>query len=279
MEPSDGGAAPRHPYPRKRFGQHFLEPVWVSRLVGLIEAQPGETILEIGPGRGAITRPLAASGADLRVVEVDRDLAAALRSDLPPTVTVICADFLAMDEAALFGEAPRVRVVGNLPYNLSTPILFRLLDLARSTGRIADATLMLQREVADRVLAGPGTGDYGPLAIAIGMHADCSRLLSLPPGAFRPPPKVHSAVIRLVFRRPALMPRDEACFTDVVRTIFQQRRKTLANALRPCADRHGLESLALLAAAVIDPRRRPETLTFADLVRLADAFPPRTDAP
>jgi 16S rRNA (adenine1518-N6/adenine1519-N6)-dimethyltransferase len=271
-EQRDDGAR-RVPRPRKRFGQHFLEPAWVARLVGLIRAGPGETIVEIGPGRGALTRPLAASGASLRVVEVDRDLAAALRHELPPSVSVVEADFLTLDAERLFGDAPRVRVVGNLPYNLSTPILLRLVDLARSTGRVADATVMLQREVADRVLAGPGTGDYGPLSIALGMYADRTRLLALPPGAFRPPPKVHSAVVRLDFRSPARVPRDEARFNEVVRSIFQQRRKTTANALRPLAEREGVDSQMLLQTAELDPKRRPETLSLSELIDLADAFP------
>ncbi len=273
MTGSGASGAPRpRPRPRKRFGQHFLEPAWVTRLVGLIAPAPGETILEIGPGRGAITRPLAASGAALRVVEVDRDLAAALAADLPQA-TVICANVLNLGAEALLGGAPRARVVGNLPYNLSTPILFRLLDLAASTGRISDATLMLQREVAERIVAGPGSGEYGPLAIATAMRADCTRLLALPPGAFRPPPKVHSSVIRLTFRDPRLVPRDERRFTEVVRTVFQQRRKTMANALRPLAEREGLDSRALLMSAAIDPGRRPESLALPELIALSDCFP------
>jgi 16S rRNA (adenine1518-N6/adenine1519-N6)-dimethyltransferase len=269
MRPARAPGAPGRP--RKRFGQHFLEPVWVTRLVELIRAVPGETIVEIGPGRGAITRPLAASGAMLRVVEVDRDLAAALRADLPRTVTIVEADFLELDADRLFGEAARVRVVGNLPYNLSTPILFRLLELARRTGRITEAIVMLQREVADRVLAGPGSGDYGPLAIGLGLFTDRTRLLSLPPGAFRPPPKVHSAVVRLVFRPPAQLPRSEARFDEVVRSIFQQRRKTVANALRPVSTRAGFDAQRALLATGIDPARRPETLSLAELVALSDA--------
>src|SRR5262249_26126259 len=137
------------------------------------------------------------------------------------------------------------------------------------TGRIVDATVMLQREVADRVVAEPGGGDYGPLAIMIGLYADRTRLLTLPPGAFRPPPKVHSAIVRLVFRPPAVTIADDVFFERMVRTLFQQRRQTIANALAPFAAPRGLDGAAALARAGLDPRRRPETLQLAELSALA----------
>jgi 16S rRNA (adenine1518-N6/adenine1519-N6)-dimethyltransferase len=189
---------------RKRFGQHFLERAWVEKLVALVAAQPTDTILEIGPGRGALTLPLAATGATIRAIEIDRDLAADLVAHALPNVTVINGDVLHLSPADALGEAPRLRIVGNLPYNVSSPILFRLLELWRDTHRLIDATLMLQREVAIRVAATPGTGDYGPLSILTALHADVDTLLQLPPGAFRPPPKVHSSVIRLRFRPPTV---------------------------------------------------------------------------
>jgi 16S rRNA (adenine1518-N6/adenine1519-N6)-dimethyltransferase len=260
---------PDRPRARKRFGQHFLERVWAERVAALIAPVEGDVLVEIGPGPGALTLPLAATGVPLRAIEVDRDLAAALAPRLPANAEIVSADFLSLDPPTLFGEHDRVRVVGNLPYNLSSPILMRLVDLARATGRIVDATVMLQREVADRVTAEPGGGDYGPLAIMLGLYADRTRLLALPPGAFRPPPKVHSAVVRLTFRPPTVAIADEPFFEQMVRTIFQQRRKTVANALAPFAAPRGLDVARALQAAGLDGRRRPETLQLAELSTLA----------
>jgi 16S rRNA (adenine1518-N6/adenine1519-N6)-dimethyltransferase len=256
---------------RKRFGQHFLERAWVDKLIRDIAPAPAETFLEIGPGRGALTLPLAESGARIHAVDIDRDLSADLAAHAPPNVTVATADFLDLSADALFAnfaDAPRVRVVGNLPYNVSSPILFRLLELSRETNRLIDATLMLQREVAVRVAAGPGSGDYGPLSIMTAVHADVERRFDLPPGAFRPPPKVHSSVIRLKFRPPAIVIGDHTHFERIVRTMFQQRRKTSSNALRP-ALAPDADAAGLLTAAGVDPRRRPETLTLAELAALA----------
>jgi 16S rRNA (adenine1518-N6/adenine1519-N6)-dimethyltransferase len=264
---------PRH-RARKRFGQHFLEPAWAAKLIAALQATPGDVFVEIGPGLGALTRPLADTGARIRGVEVDRDLAATLREWAPATVEIVGGDFLALDDAAILPPGDgQVRVVGNLPYNLSSPILFRVLALARATGRVRDAVVMLQREVADRVVAGPGTGDYGPLAVMLGLFADRTRLLALPPGAFRPAPKVHSSVVRLVFR-PPVEPIDDVARVDrVVRTAFQQRRKTLANALKPLLQPDADPTPALTGAG-IDPTRRPETLTGAEFVHLASALIP-----
>ena len=261
---------------RKRFGQHFLERAWVDKLVALVAPQVSEPFIEIGPGRGALTLPLAASGARIRAVEIDRDLAADLLAVAPANVTVVTGDMLVLSPADIFGEEAdgvaaaereRVRVVGNLPYNVSSPILFRLLQLWRETQRLRDATLMLQREVAVRIAAGPGSGDYGPLSILTALHADVDTLLQLPPGAFRPPPKVHSSVIRLRFRPATVEVGDYAPFERLVRTLFQQRRKTAANALKPLLA-GGLGADELLRAAEIDPRRRPETLSLDNLARL-----------
>jgi 16S rRNA (adenine1518-N6/adenine1519-N6)-dimethyltransferase len=272
-------AVPRKHRARKRFGQHFLEAAWADKLVTAVGTGPSDNVLEIGPGLGALTRPLAATGATIRAIEVDRDLAAALRETMPANVTVHLGDFLALDDDAILppGDGP-MRVVGNLPYNLSSPILLRILGLARQTGRVRDAVVMLQREVADRVLAAPGGGDYGPLAVVLGLFADRTRVLSLPPGAFRPPPEVHSAVVRLVFRPPPVPVAHFEAVDRVVRTAFQQRRKTLANALRPLAtpapgsNASPVDVPAALAAVGIDPTRRPETLTPEEYVRLADAL-------
>jgi 16S rRNA (adenine1518-N6/adenine1519-N6)-dimethyltransferase len=178
-------------------------------------------------------------------------------------VEIVGGDFLDLDDAAILpgGDAP-VRIVGNLPYNISSPILFRILALARATGRVRDAVVMLQREVADRVLADPGGGEYGPLAVMLGLFADRSRVLALPPGAFRPAPDGPP---------PVAVERVDAV-DKVVRTAFQQRRKTLANALRPLLAGRQVDLPAALAAAGVDGGRRPEMLTPAEFVRLAGAL-------
>jgi len=265
---------------RKRFGQHFLEPAWVTKLVNALDARPNDAFVEIGPGRGAITRPLAARVGRLLAVEVDRDLVAALVADGLPTLTVVQGDVLDVDLAAAIEQwqqapldaAHSVRIVGNLPYNISSPILFKLLALAAATGGVTDATLMLQREVADRLTAGPDTREYGVLSIQAALHADVTRVLALPPGAFRPPPKVSSAVVRLVFRPPRVAVRDEALLVAMVRSIFTQRRKTLNNALKPFAEARGRKAAEALTTAGLDGQRRPETLQLIELARLADVF-------
>lgn len=256
---------------RKRYGQHFLEPAWADRLVDAVAPAATDRFLEIGPGPGALTLRLAARAAHVTAIEVDRDLAAALAPRLPPNVTLVAGDVLEADLPALVG-GQRTRVAGNLPYNISSPILFRLLDLWRAGGMLVDACLMVQREVADRLQARPGSGDYGVLAIQVQLHAGVERLLTLPPGAFRPAPKVHSAVVRLVFRPPAVPLPDEAVFTAMVRAIFTQRRKMLGNALEPFAAARGRSAAGALGSAGIDPRRRPETLELAELARLAALF-------
>jgi 16S rRNA (adenine1518-N6/adenine1519-N6)-dimethyltransferase len=267
---------------RKRFAQHFLEPAWVTKVVAAVGVEPGQAVLEIGPGRAALTRPLAEQAGKVLAIEIDRDLAADLDATKPANVTVVTGDFLSIDLPSTLaawlgspaGPGNQVRVVGNLPYNISSPILFRLLDLAAATGAFRDATLMLQREVADRLTAQVGTGDYGVLTILTAVHADVKRVLALPPGAFRPQPRVQSAVVRLTFRPPTVEIRDHAAFVRMVRSMFTQRRKTLLNALTPFADGLKASAGAALAAAGIDPRRRPETLRMDELAELARAFVP-----
>lgn len=258
--------------PRKRYGQHFLEPAWVAKVIDVIHATKDDTFLEIGPGRGALTRPLAARAGHVVAVEIDRDLSAALVGEDIPNVRVIESDFLELDlENALKDERRPVRVAGNLPYNVSSPILFGLLKIAAGGRFFRDATLMLQKEVADRLVAGPGGKEYGSLAIQVALTADVEKVLTLPPGAFRPPPKVTSAVVRLRFRPPAVDVGDARVFERIVRGIFLQRRKTLGNALRPVADSLGLPSAQLLERAGVDGRLRPEALTLADIARLSRA--------
>jgi 16S rRNA (adenine1518-N6/adenine1519-N6)-dimethyltransferase len=274
--------------PRKRFGQHFLESSWAARVVAAIAPAPGDVFLEIGPGPGALTFPLARSGAPILAVEIDRDLVADLARRVPPNVTVITGDVLKTDVVpfltGLGGQASagqlqspgpsdpgspgrRFRVVGNLPYNLSTPILFRLIALQQQHQLFGDATIMLQREVADRLVAAPGRKDYGVLTVLLRLHATVTRLLDLPQGAFRPAPKVRSSVVRLDFGPSGVRVADPLLFETVVKRIFGQRRKTLSNSLKSLV-RH---PDAALQSAGINGRRRPETLDLAELARLADA--------
>lgn len=256
---------------KKRYGQHFLQPAWADKLVTAIDPRPEDRFVEIGPGPGALTLRLAPRVAWLTAVELDGEMVALLQPRVPPNVTLVHADFLEVDLAALPVERP-FRVAGNLPYNVSSPIIFGLIDAHRTSGGILDATLMLQREVAERMHAAPGSRDYGVLSIFVQMHADVRRLLALPPGAFRPAPRVHSTVINLRFRPPAVAIRDEAQFEAMVRTMFMQRRKTLLNALRPYATTRNRDARAALTSVGIDPARRPETLQLTELARLAEFF-------
>lgn len=241
-----------------------------------------DRFLEIGPGPGVLTTRLAARAASVTAIEIDRDLAADLRAILPPNVDVVTADFLDVDLAPYLAGGP-LRVAGNLPYNISSPILFKLLAAAGSarpglqdSPPITDATIMLQREVADRLVAAPGTRDYGVLTILTRAHADIRQVLALPPGAFRPAPRVHSAVVRLTFVPSRIPPGLEHTFGRMVRAMFMQRRKTLGNALRPFAEAAGRDARSALSAAGIDATARPETLDLEALVRLAAMFAPAT---
>lgn len=267
----------------KKYGQHFLEPQWADKLVAAIDPGPGDLFVEIGPGPGALTLRLAPRVRHLTAVELDPQMIELLRPKAPGNVTLVHADFLDVDPAS-FGPGP-LRIAGNLPYNVSSPILFKLLDMHRRAANrpgphlpgprapeLLDATLMVQREVAGRIEGKPGSGDYGPLAILVQLRADVRRVLTLPPGAFRPPPKVHSAVLSLRFREPVVPVRDEAAFTAMVRSMFTQRRKTLSNALGPFALSRGVRAGDALAEAGVDPRRRPETLQLEELARLAEVL-------
>jgi 16S rRNA (adenine1518-N6/adenine1519-N6)-dimethyltransferase len=261
---------------RKRFGQHFLESAWVHKVLQAIAPAPDDRFLEIGPGRGALTFPLAAAVSHVVAVEVDRDLAASLLQRAPANVQVVQGDFLTTDlePFLLAAEAASWRVAGNLPYNITSPILARLFRLHREGTRISEATLMVQREVADRLTAQPATRDYGVLTVTAQRVAHIRRVLDLPPGAFRPAPKVHSALIRLQFRTGGDSVAVPDPFDALVRAVFGQRRKKLSNALRPVAESAGQSAHALLAAAGIDPDRRPETLTMPEFVALATALWP-----
>jgi 16S rRNA (adenine1518-N6/adenine1519-N6)-dimethyltransferase len=256
---------------RKRFGQHFLAPGWARKVVDAIAPGPADVFLEIGPGTGALTRPLAARSKEVLAIEIDRDLAARLAGQVPGNVRVVTGNFLDVDAESLVREsapADGLRVAGNLPYNISSPILFRLLELHRRTALVRDATVMLQREVVDRITARPGSRDYGVLTIMLRLYADAESLLLLPPGAFRPAPKVWSAVARLRFVPPTASIARPELFERIVKTAFSQRRKTLANALKPLLPEPGAAAVVLERAG-IDPRRRPETLDLPELAALA----------
>ena len=262
---------------RRRFGQHFLEPAWIDKVLAAAGPRPDDHFVEIGPGRGAITRPLAERVAGVTAIELDRDLVTWLEPRVARNVRVLSGDFLTLPRDAIFsgvGPHERVRVIGNLPYNVSSPILFRLLELHRETGRLIDASLMLQREVADRIAAAPGSRETGVLSIMVQLDADVESVLTLPPGAFRPAPKVWSAVVRVRFRPPIvpLTADMRRLFETLVRSIFAQRRKTLANALGRLATSVGVDPRSVLRTADIDPSRRPETLHLTDLLKLADAL-------
>ena len=255
----------RDGYARRRFGQHFLhDHAVVRRIVDAIAPRPGELIVEIGPGRGALTFPLLASGCELHVVEIDRDLAAALRERTPrhPNLAVHEADALELDLTRVAPPPRRIRVAGNLPYNISTPLVFRLLA---ALPRITDMHLMLQREVVDRMVSPPGARAYGRLSVMVQLDCEVERILRVGAGAFSPAPRVESAVVRLrPRRRRTLDATTRSRFAAIVRSCFSARRKTLRNALR------GLGGEPVITAAGLDPRARPETLTideFADLAR------------
>jgi 16S rRNA (adenine1518-N6/adenine1519-N6)-dimethyltransferase len=265
---------------RKRFGQHFLEPAWVDKVIRAIDPKPDEAFIEIGPGGGALTRPLAARAKSVTAFEIDRDLAAELQASAPANVTVVPGDFL---DVARIGEETTndrppttIRVAGNLPYNVASPILFKLAELHAAGVPLGDATVMLQREVADRLIAGPGSREYGVLSILIGHSASAEIILKLPAGAFRPPPKVLSALVRLRFHLPDPPAQNEAAFAGLVQAVFTRRRKTLANALLAFPPALAATPVRMLRDADIDGARRPETLSIPEFVRLADTLRPRT---
>ena len=255
---------------RKRFGQHFLEPAWVTKVVRAIEPQADECFFEIGSGRGALTGPLAARARSVVAFEIDRDLAAMLNARAPANVTVVEGDFLESRWMLDHPPATPVRVAGNLPYNVASPVLFKLVELVQAGLPIVDATVMLQREVAARLTAGPGTREYGVLSALIGHSARVEPLMQLPAGAFRPAPKVLSTVVRLTFHQPDPPVRSAGVFTALTQAVFTRRRKTLRNAVLAYDSAPPGLLMHALNASGIDPGRRPETLTIAELAVLAD---------
>ena len=247
---------------RKRFGQHFLiDRACIRRILEAVDPRPGEHVVEIGPGLGALTDGLLERVEHLDLIEIDRDLAQRLASRYPPSrVSVHVEDALKIDYHAL-GE--RLRIVGNLPYNISSPLLFRL---SESAAAIVDIHAMLQKEVVDRMSAAAGSRDYGRLTVMIGYRFHVERLFRVGSGAFRPQPKVESAFVRLRPRSPLTwQARDEKLLSRIVTAAFGQRRKTLRNALAT------MVSEEKLRAAGFDPRSRGETLSIEQFVALANA--------
>jgi 16S rRNA (adenine1518-N6/adenine1519-N6)-dimethyltransferase len=252
--------------PRKRFGQNFLhDPGIIGRIVDAIDPRPGQHLVEIGPGQGALTAGLLASGCRLDAIELDRDLVPGLRERFGDEASfrIHQADALRFDFANLADPGQRLRVVGNLPYNISTPLIFHLLGFA---GHIDDMHFMLQREVVNRLAAEPGSKAWGKLGVMAQYHCDVEALFEVPPGAFHPPPRVVSAVVRLVPRK--VDGEVAARLRRVAAAAFSQRRKTLRNTLRDLVDVQQLERLG------IDPSARAETLTLQQFLAISDTVGP-----
>ncbi|OHC61386.1 MAG: 16S rRNA (adenine(1518)-N(6)/adenine(1519)-N(6))-dimethyltransferase [Rhodocyclales bacterium RIFCSPLOWO2_02_FULL_63_24] len=284
---------------RKRFGQNFLvSPGIIRKIVDAIGPQAGDTVVEIGPGLGALTEPLLERLDHLHVVEIDRDLIARLRNRFPPErLTVHEGDALEFDFGALKGQGP-LKIVGNLPYNISSPLLFHLVAFAPL---VYDMHFMLQKEVVDRMVAEPGNKDFGRLSVMLQYHYHMERMFIVPPGAFNPPPKIDSAIVRMIpvdfskvmrsgtpgdgagapwvpgnplyvpqgqypLGRGPVTAKDPALFAKVVTAAFSQRRKMLRNTLREFI------SEADLAALCIRPTARAEDIAVADYVRLANSL-------
>ena len=252
---------------KKHLGQNFLHDKGViERIVQAINPQPDDAIVEIGPGQGALSFPLLDRHGALTAIEFDRDLHAPLQAAARAhgELRLIEGDVLGVDFTALAAElgAGKIRLVGNLPYNLSSPILFHALDHANAIG---DMHFMLQKEVVERMAAPPGNKVYGRLSVMLQAYCAVAPLFTVPPGAFRPAPKVDSAVVRLVPRAAeAVGIDDHDRFAAIVRAAFGQRRKTLRNALSGTLDADAI------AAAGLDPGARAERLSVADFIRLAN---------
>ncbi len=251
---------------RKRFGQHFLhDRNIIESILRVVDPRPGENIIEIGPGQGALTYPLLQRCEILLAIEIDRDLVPILQRKATEfgRLEIINADVLEFNLSSLPGDK-RYRLVGNLPYNISTALMFHLLD---SVQHIQDMHFMVQKEVALRIVASPGDDNYGRLSVMLQYRCDGQYLLEVAPECFSPPPKVDSAVIRMI---PLSSPRHEvgdySHFSKVVKMAFSQRRKTISNSLKPIFTREQIE------ACEIDPGLRAEELALADFAKLSSAF-------
>ncbi|GMQ84027.1 MAG: 16S rRNA (adenine(1518)-N(6)/adenine(1519)-N(6)) -dimethyltransferase RsmA [Gammaproteobacteria bacterium] len=254
---------------RKRFGQNFLhDPAIIQRIVQAINPQPGQRLVEIGPGKGAITFPLLAACKHLEVIELDRDLVRPLAEKAMPFGELVIhqQDALRFNFTAL-ADGKRVRTVGNLPYNISTPLLFHLITQSDS---IQDMHFMLQKEVVDRMAAVPGSRDYGRLSVMVQYHCKVEPLFGVGPGAFQPAPRVDSAFVRLTPLQSQVTVKNAACLATLVRQAFSQRRKTLRNTLK------GLLSEQAIRATGTDPSARPESISLEQYAALANQLADKT---
>jgi 16S rRNA (adenine1518-N6/adenine1519-N6)-dimethyltransferase len=250
---------------RKRFGQNFLsDGNIIDKIVAAINPKPGQRMVEIGPGLGALTGPVLAKAGALEVVELDRDLIPLLqRQFADKALTIHEADALKFDFGSLCHDK-KIRVIGNLPYNISTPILFHLLNYRQG---ISDMHFMLQKEVVERMVAVPSTKDYGRLSVMLQYHCQVDGLFMVPPRCFQPAPKVDSMIVRLVpYAEPPYPVKNLEQFEALVKQAFGQRRKTLANNLKPYFNKTQLQALGM------DPELRPENLTVQQYVALANAL-------
>jgi 16S rRNA (adenine1518-N6/adenine1519-N6)-dimethyltransferase len=269
---------------KRSLGQNFLVGShYPRRIVDSVAPRAGETIVEIGPGRGALTGMLLESGARVIAIELDPDLIPALLRMFSSfeNFRLVEADALKIDYCELIAPDAEARVVANLPYYISTPILQRLIEHRRC---LSEMTLMLQREVVERITASPGGKEYGVLSALAQFYCEVEKLFDVPPGAFRPAPKVYSSVLRLRARaRTAAPVGDEALMIELTKTLFAQRRKTILNNLRAGLNRLGLTGASqiagLLSSCEIDPRRRAETLSVGEIARLANAIKASSAAP
>jgi 16S rRNA (adenine1518-N6/adenine1519-N6)-dimethyltransferase len=265
-------SSPTH-RPRKRFGQNFLTDAGViDNIAANIAAREQDRVVEIGPGQGALTTALVSSGCHLDVIELDRDLAPGLLAafSIYPNFKLHSADALSFDFSSLATEGERLRVVGNLPYNISTPLIFKLLENA---ALIQDMHFMLQLEVVQRLAAKPGGKHWGRLGIMTQYHCEVEHLFDVPPEAFNPPPKVQSAIVRLAPRQNSPWPAcDEESLRSVVQSAFAQRRKTLRNNLKDIINDEALESIG------VDPGCRAETLELIQFIKITNAIETRSGA-
>ena len=249
--------------PRKRFGQHFLcNPVFVTQIIEAISLKPDDYIVEIGPGEGALTIPMLKHGLQIKAIEIDRDLAAKLRTKEPESgqLQVFCEDVLRFDISSLSPTGDPLRIVGNLPYNISTPLLFHLLKFH---SLIHDMHFMLQREVAHTLVARAGDSDYSRLSVLVACFFDTTILFDVPPEAFHPPPAVISSFVQMLPRADIAVSNLKQ-FDQVVKLAFSQRRKTLVNAISPLLDESSLCEIG------IDPRARPDAVSPSEYLRMLE---------
>ena len=251
-----------HHSPRKRFGQNFLvDQQIIAQIIAEIYPQKGDRIIEIGPGLGALTRPLLQAIDHLDVVEIDRDIVNRLEKEFTPEkLTIHATDALKFDFSTLLGD--KLRIVGNLPYNISTPLLFHLSQFPE---HILDMHFMLQKEVVERMVGMPATSEYGRLSVMLQYRFDMEYVFSVPAESFRPIPKVESAIVRMIPRHPsALKAKDEILFSQIVAAAFSQRRKTLRNTLHYYLEADDFNALG------IDPGLRAENLAVEEFVAIAN---------